>query len=150
VNSPKPPPLQATAIAFIGGVAGTLVRIVSTMLGEMMHTAPWIPTLAVNIVASFLAGFIGRYLLGHLIGRKAINIEVLDPREVLAYRWSMLWVTGFCGGLSTFSAFGLEMGELARAHNLGEGMLVIALSLSLGISAAWCGLRLGMRLNHNR
>ena len=79
-----------------------------------------------------------------------VAAEVLAPFAVRAHRLSTLLVTGFCGGLSTFSALGLELHELVRRQHVGETVAAISLSLGLGMSAVWCGLALGMRLNRDR
>jgi CrcB protein len=61
-----------------------------------------------------------------------------------------LLVTGFCGGLSTFSALGQELHELVRMQQVGQTLAVVGLSLALGLGAVWSGLALGMRLNRDR
>ena len=148
--SPKPPPLAAAIIAFAGGAAGTVLRAATRDLGAHWHVPTWLPTLAVNVVATFIAGFLGRMLLGHLTRSDAMRTEILDPAEVRAHRLAMLGVTGFCGGLSTFSALGADMSGLVHARHLGELSLLILLSLGLGLPSAWAGLALGWRLNRHR
>ena len=111
---------------------------------------PWVSTLCVNVVACFLGGLLGRLLLGRVTRRQAIESEVLDPYAVRAHRLTTLLVTGFCGGLSTFSALGQELHELVRLQHVGETALVVALSLGLGMGSVWAGLSLGMRLNRDR
>lgn len=148
--SPKPPPLAAALIAFAGGAAGTLLRAATRDLGAQLQVPAWLPTLAVNVVATFIAGFLGRLLLGHLARSDAMRTEILDPAEVRAHRLAMLGVTGFCGGLSTFSALGADMSGLVHARHVGELSLLILLSLGLGLPSAWAGLALGWRLNRHR
>ena len=150
VPSPKPPPLAAAAIAFLGGAAGTVLRSATRQVALDMHLPAWAPTLAVNVAATFVAGFLGQFLLGHLTRQQAKATEVLDPAQMRAHRLAMLGVTGFCGGLSTFSAFGLDMSGLVHARHLGELALLILLSLGLGLPSAWAGLAFGRRLNPHR
>lgn len=150
VHSPKPPPLVAAAIAFLGGAAGTVLRSATRQVAADLHLPTWAPTLAVNIAATFIAGFLGQFLLGHLTRQQARATDVLDPAQVRAHRLAMLAVTGFCGGLSTFSALGVDLSGLVHARHLGEVALLILLSLGLGLPSAWAGLTLGRRFNPHR
>jgi CrcB protein len=142
--------MLAMALAFAGGAAGSALRVASDHVGATMGLPPWMATLCVNVVACFLGGLLGRLLLGRVSRREAIAAEVLDAYAVRAHRLTMLLVTGFCGGLSTFSALGLEIHELVRLQQPGQSLLVIALSLALGMGSVWAGLALGMRLNRDR
>ncbi len=56
-------------------------------------------TLAVNIVGSFILGFV---------------ILVLDQRDLLSPGMKLLLAVGFCGGFTTFSSFSLETFNLLR------------------------------------
>lgn len=150
MNAAKPSLAVAMPLAFLGGAAGTGLRVVSQWIGDALHAGPWLPTLCVNVVASFVAGFLGRLLLGHLTRRQALAVDVVDPFEARAHRSAMLFITGFCGGLSTFSALGLELHDLIRQQRPMECAIAAALSVSLGLVAAWSGLALGMRLNRHR
>jgi CrcB protein len=51
-------------------------------------------------------------------------------------------VTGILGGLTTFSAFGLQTVELALDQQLRQCLLNIAANLILGCAAVWAGLAL--------
>lgn len=148
--SPRPPPLAGALIAGVGGCLGTALRAYTKGAFLAEGLPAWLPTLAVNVVGAFVAGFLGRLLLGHLTRAQAIASDVLDPAQERAHRLAMLWVTGFCGGLSTFSAFGVDVSVLARAGHFGEIMLNTALSLGLGLPSAMAGLTLGWRLNPHR
>jgi fluoride ion exporter CrcB/FEX len=62
----------------------------------------------------------------------------------------MLLITGFCGGLSTVSALGLELHDLVQQQHVLESTIAAAISVVLGLLAAWSGLWLGMRMNRHR
>lgn len=143
-------PMVAAMLAFVGGACGSGLRVASDHAGAALGMPVWGSTLTVNVVACFLGGFLGRWLLGRVTRRQAIASEVLDPYAVRAHRLTTLLVTGFCGGLSTFSALGQELHELARTQQMAQTLAVAGLSLVLGLGAVWCGLALGMRLNRDR
>jgi CrcB protein len=149
-NAAKPSLVVALPLAFAGGAIGTSLRVAAHWLGDALHVGPWISTLCVNVVASFIAGFLGRLLLGHLTRQQALAAEVVDPYEAQAHRNAMLLITGFCGGLSTFSALGLELHDLIQSRHVLESTIAAALSVVIGLLAAWSGLSLGMRLNRHR
>jgi CrcB protein len=49
-------------------------------------------------------------------------------------------VTGFCGGYTTFSAFGHENISLLQNGNLLLAFAYIAASIIVGLAAVWLGL----------
>lgn len=52
----------------------------------------------------------------------------------------LLFITGFCGGFTTFSAFALENVKMVQSGNTA-GMLVYVLSsILIGLLAVWTGL----------
>lgn len=150
MNAAKPSLRIALPLAFAGGAAGTALRVASHWLGDALHVGPWMSTLCVNVAASFTAGFLGRLLLGQLTRQDALAEDVVDPYEASAHRNAMLLITGFCGGLSTFSALGLELHDLVQQQHVLESTIAAALSVALGLLAAWSGLWLGVRLNRHR
>jgi CrcB protein len=64
-------------------------------------------------------------------------------------RWHF-WVTGFCGGFTTFSTYVWQLLEMLRA---GEGQaagVYAAASVGFGLMAVWFGLSLSVaKLNEN-
>jgi fluoride exporter len=83
----------------IGASLGALLR---WWLGIKLNSLfPTIPpgTLAANLV--------GGYIIG-------LALAVLTTYSALAPEWRLLVVTGFCGGLTTFSTFSAELVTLLR------------------------------------
>jgi CrcB protein len=116
----------AVAAISIGAAAGAVLR---WLLGTWMNALlPAIPpgTLAANLV--------GGYLIG-------IALAVLAQHPGLAPEWRLLVVTGFLGGLTTFSTFSAEVTTLIQQGRLLWACAAIAAHLfgSLLMTAAGLG-----------
>jgi len=85
---------------------------------------PWV-TLGINLVGSFLLGFVVT------ISREHMAPEVRIPITV-----------GFLGGFTTFSTFAWEGLTLGREDRIGEAVLYVAVSVLGGLVAAGTGLLL--------
>lgn len=103
---------------FLGGGLGSLLRYLTSFV------CPF-PTLLVNIVGSFIIGFFYVYFMdkSDISGSLKLAITV-----------------GFCGGLTTFSTFSLEVFKMiekgAYVQSFGYIVLsVIVCLLSTGIGA---------------
>ena len=92
---------------------------------------PW-ATLAVNVAGSLLIG-----ILAGLVARHRKPFVGLPAQ--------LLLMTGFCGGFTTFSAFGLEALWLVQAGRAGMAIAYVACSVPLWILAAWAGYRLALQ-----
>ncbi len=101
---------------------------VSRALPSGAAAFPW-DTLIVNLFGSLLLGFI-----------VVAAFERLAPSRY----FRPLIGTGFCGGLTTFSTFAVEIVLLIRADRVGVAVLYAAVSLVAGAALA----RGGMLLAH--
>ena len=114
----------------LGGAIGSSARyVVWTIVAPRSTGFPW-ATFAVNISGSFLLGL----LAGILAGR-------LDP----VVRFAVFF--GVLGGYTTFSTFTVDAVELARVGEWLPALSSVALSVVLGIAAAWLGVVLGEAFN---
>jgi CrcB protein len=78
---------------------------------------PW-AVLVVNVVGSAIAGV----------------VTALAPADL-----QLIIVTGFCGGLTTFSTFSVETVQLIEQRRTGAAIASAALNLVLGIGACALG-----------
>lgn len=110
----------------LGGFAGAVLRY---KLGGLVlhHTVDWkfpASTFAVNVCGCLAAGV----LMG-----LAVKQDVFGPTARLVL------FTGFLGGFTTFSAFGLETVYLLERHEILWACLYVTLTVSLGILTLWLG-----------
>ncbi len=108
--------------AAVGAVARWQLGLWLSSPGALL---PW-GTLAANLV--------GGYLIGVALGVFQA-LPALDPM------WKLLLVTGFLGGLTTFSAFSAEVVDF-----LTQGRVVLAMTTALlhvagSLLATWLGLK---------
>lgn len=82
---------------------------------------PW-PTLAINVVGSFLLGVV------------VVRGGALWPRDV-----TVALAVGFLGAFTTFSTFSFEVQSLLRAGRGGAALVYVALSVVVGVAAAALG-----------
>ena len=121
------PWLQAVAVA-VGGAAGALLRHgVNLLLPRSAQHPISFTTLTVNVVGCFFAGL----LLVWILQRNETDF------------WRALLLTGLMGGLTTFSAFGLDLLHLVRAERWGWLGLTVFLHIALGLFAVLAGWRVG-------
>ncbi|MER8511084.1 fluoride efflux transporter CrcB [Mesorhizobium sp. M1423] len=123
-----------TAGSMIGGVLRALASLAST---AWWGTGFPFGTLLVNIVGSFLIGFYA-------------TLTGPDGRVFAGPLQRQFFMAGFCGGLTTFSAFSLETLTLAQGGRLVAAGLNIAVSVVAWLAAVWLGYIFAVRLNRLR
>ncbi|HEU4828425.1 MAG TPA: fluoride efflux transporter CrcB [Gemmatimonadales bacterium] len=120
-----------------GGFLGSILRykiggvVLHHALGERLPLA----TLAINVLGCLAAGA----LAGWAESRSLLP-GGLSPTARL------FLITGFCGGFTTFSAFGLETMHLVRRQAPALAGLNVALSLIGGLGGVWLGWRVATAL----
>lgn len=122
--------LEAAAVA-LGAAAGALLRwSAGKTLGTLWGLAAG--TLVVNVAGSFAAGFLAAALAGHA-----------------APIWRALLVTGFLGGLTTFSTFEAEGLALLMSGRIGLWAAHVGLHVGAGLLACAAGALLGAWMTGN-
>jgi fluoride exporter len=116
----------------IGGFFGSIARFVtSRSIDAKLNSIFPYGTFAVNIIGSFLVGFVIAWASKKIDGGENIRL---------------LFATGFCGGFTTFSAFAFENLNLVQQRAPGTAILYISVSLIAGVLAAHAGMSLGKSL----
>jgi CrcB protein len=110
-------------LVVVGALAGAPLRLLVTRIAGRNGRDPAPGTLVVNVA--------GSAVLGALVGLAAV------PAWVLA-----LVATGFCGTLTTFSTFGVDVVRLIEDRRLAGVLVYLAATLVLGLGAAATGYRL--------
>lgn len=119
-------------LVLLGGGLGSLARYLTGLwLADRLGAAfPW-GTLAVNVLGSFLIGFIATFA---------------DESGGIGPQTRLLLVTGLLGGFTTFSAFSLETWRLLEQNEMGRAALNIAVTLVLSFVAVVLGVAVARAL----
>ena len=109
----------------LGGVVGCLARwLLSVALNRYLPLMP--PgTLAANLI--------GGYIIG-----AAVALFTLNP--AMPVEWRLFVMTGFCGGLTTFSTFSAEVVLLMQSGRLPWAMATIAAHLFGSLLMTFAGI----------
>ncbi|HEX7751715.1 MAG TPA: fluoride efflux transporter CrcB [Novosphingobium sp.] len=119
------------AVALGGGFGAWLRflagRAIAALIGPAAATAfPW-ATLAINLSGSFAMGLLAGWLARH---------------GAAGETWRLLLGVGVLGGFTTFSAFSLEIANLAMRGTTGLAALYALTSVAGGIAGLFAGLAL--------
>lgn len=113
--------LRELLLVAIGAVPGALLRWQAGV-----QLGPW---LGGSAGADLLVNVLGSFLLGLLAGP-------IPHRTTLVLCLGI----GFCGCLTTFSSWMLDVVHLLDAQQPSQGLLLVLASLVFGLLAAWLGL----------
>lgn len=116
---------QPVVAISVGAAAGALVR---WQLGAKLNSFfPAIPpgTLAANIVGGYIVG---------------LAIAYFAQASDIAPEWRLLIITGFCGGLTTFSTFSAEVVTLLQEGRLAMAMGAVSIHVVGSLLATLAGL----------
>lgn len=120
---------------FFGGGMGSLSRyLLSKFVNDHTNVLFPVGTLAVNITGCLIIGF-----LFSTFGK------IVVPSET-----RLLLITGFLGGFTTFSSFGLESVNLLKENGAFPALLNIALNLVIGLAFVLLGMGLATLLFRER
>jgi CrcB protein len=115
----------ALAAIAVGAVAGAWARWgLAYWLNPRLGALP-LGTLAANVIGGYLVGIAAAIFMAH---------------PGLAPAWRLLFITGFLGGLTTFSTFSAESVVFLQGARWGAALLHIGLHLFGSIAATVAGI----------
>ncbi len=137
-DTPAPVPLhrqrRSMAFVFVGGIVGTLIRYGAERgFPAVPGGWPW---------ATFVVNCVGTLILGALVA----GLTAIGPDTGWRLRARLLLGVGFCGSLTTYSAFALESDRLLAGGDVGVGLGYIAGSFVAGLICATVGYVVGRSL----
>ena len=118
--------LKTLLLVGLGGGLGSVLRYLTAYIVGKFYDNPF-------PLATFSVNILGCLLIGILIG---VFGKQLSPNDDLKY----LFITGFCGGYTTFSTFSAENIQLIQSGNYVIPALYITLSVLFGILAVFLGM----------
>lgn len=109
----------------VGGAIGCCARYGLTQLIQSIYTRDFpLATLIINVVGSFVLGFVFFETLERLSMSPALRLAI---------------ITGGLGGFTTFSTFTVESLLLIENGTPGRATLYLLFSVVLGLAAAFAG-----------
>ena len=132
-------------LVMLGGGLGAVARFGCQKAAERWIPLPgWIAIFCVNILGGFLIGTVFGVLQGLQLLNQANHATLIQHFQATQdiQMGLALFVTGFCGGYTTFSTFSLDNLFLMYQHP-GQMLFNITGSLLLATLAAWGGLVAG-------
>ena len=117
--------MKQVLLVFLGGGLGSALRyLVSKWVYSPNATFP---------IGTFLVNIIGSLIIGILIG-------LASKQNGLNQSQTLLLVTGFCGGFTTFSAFANENLQFLKAGDYFNFSVYTIGSIVVGLAAVFVGL----------
>ncbi len=122
--------IKQLLLVFFGGGLGCVLRFLFSV---------WINTDQIKWIPTIIANILGCFLLGLFLS--------LSHKNILDSHGYILLGIGFCGGLTTFSTFSVDVFKLTNESNYSGAFLYLFLTIILGYTAVYSAYYLGKQIN---
>lgn len=116
--------IQKIILVTLGGGLGSAIRYLVSLGFDRFGSGSF-------PVATFLVNLTGSLLIGLMLG--------LFVRQELGEGWRVFFITGICGGYTTFSAFSAENLHLLQSGQFSLAFIYSLSSVLLGVFAVFLG-----------
>ena len=116
--------MQIVVLVAAGSALGGVLRYLVSLGLAAQRGFPW-ATLSVNVVGSFLIGFLSGLIARHC-GENGESVRLFA-------------VVGFCGGFTTFSTFSNETFRLIEGNQWLSAAVYVGVSVLAGLAAVFLG-----------
>lgn len=116
---------------FLGGGIGAYTRYLTSLYAARFSPNFPLGTLLVNIIGSFIMG---------------VFFTLFQDKFPMQQELKLLITVGFCGALTTFSTFNMDIWNLFLSGNITKGITYIVSNLLLTILALILGVILAKQL----
>jgi CrcB protein len=117
--------LSGAAAVGLGAALGALLRWMLALWLNPLHEG--VPP------GTWVANVAGGYMVG-------LAVAWFAQQPDLAPQWRLFVITGFLGGLTTFSTFSVEVVAPLQQGRTGTALAVVALHLGGSLLATWAGM----------
>ena len=109
----------------LGASIGAILRWVLGLVLDSMSVAITMGTLAANLIGGFLIG---------------VAMAFFSAHTELSPQWRLLIITGFLGGLTTFSSFSAELTSMIHEGRLSIALITVMLHVVGSILMTFLGI----------
>jgi CrcB protein len=109
----------------LGASLGAILRWVLGLVLDSMSVAITMGTLAANLIGGFLIG---------------VAMAFFSAHTELSPQWRLLIITGFLGGLTTFSSFSAELTSMIQEGRLSIALITVMLHVVGSILMTFLGI----------
>lgn len=117
--------LKSILVISFGGAVGAVLRwVLSLKLNSLLPDLP---------PGTLVANLVGAYIIG-------VAIAYFSTAPSISSEWRLLIITGFCGGLTTFSTFSAEVVSLLQQGRAAMAGSVVAIHVIGSVAMTFLGI----------